>query len=57
MMPALRYVKGEDFSDKHWNNVFNVLKMEIKPIDQLVLNDFVKVADKIQMNIKELQVQ
>ncbi|XP_074038391.1 dynein cytoplasmic heavy chain beethoven [Leptinotarsa decemlineata] len=54
--PSLKYVKGEDFSEKHWIDVFNLLGMDIKPVDQLILNDFLEACDEIQKSLKDLQV-
>ncbi|XP_018579489.1 cytoplasmic dynein 2 heavy chain 1 [Anoplophora glabripennis] len=53
--PLLKYVRGEDFSEKHWLDTFNLLGMEVKPVDQLVLKDFLAVSDKIESATKDLQ--
>lgn len=49
-------MKGEDFSDKHWYDTFNVLGMEAKPVDQLCVLDLLKVSKNIEVYSKELQV-
>ncbi|KAJ8913453.1 hypothetical protein NQ315_013832 [Exocentrus adspersus] len=54
--PSLKYVKGEDFTEKHWLETFNLLNMESKSVDQLVLKDFLKISDKIESCTKELQM-
>lgn len=56
ILPLLKYVKGEDFSDKHWYDTFNVLGMEAKPVDQLCVLDLLKVSKNIEVFSKELQV-
>lgn len=56
ILPLLKYVKGEDFSDKHWYDTFNVLGMEAKPVDQLCVLDLLKVSKNIEVYSKELQV-
>ncbi|CAG9772440.1 unnamed protein product [Ceutorhynchus assimilis] len=55
IIPTLKYVKGEDFSEKHWNDVFSILKIEPKPIDQILLKDFLDAHENIKSNSKELQ--
>lgn len=56
VVPLLKYVRGEDFSDKHWFDTFNLLGMEIKPVDQLTVSDLFKVSKNIEIHSKELQV-
>lgn len=51
----LKYVKGEDFSEKHWSDVFAILKIQPRPIDQILLKDFLHVHENIRGNVKELQ--
>uniref|UniRef100_A0A6P7FU93 Cytoplasmic dynein 2 heavy chain 1 n=1 Tax=Diabrotica virgifera virgifera TaxID=50390 RepID=A0A6P7FU93_DIAVI len=53
--PSLKYVKGDDFTEKHWLDTFSILGMEPKLVDKLTLNDFLVVSEKIQENLKELQ--
>ncbi|CAG9863949.1 unnamed protein product [Phyllotreta striolata] len=53
--PLLKFLKGEDFTENHWIDVFNLLNMHVKPIDQLALNDFLQVSDNIQAKLNELQ--
>lgn len=50
-------MKGEDFSDKHWFDTFNLLGIEIKPVDQLTVHDLFKQSKNIETFSKELQVK
>lgn len=43
VVPALKYLRGEDYTDKHWLEVFSVLQITPKPIDMLTLEDFLEV--------------
>ncbi|XP_015834463.1 cytoplasmic dynein 2 heavy chain 1 [Tribolium castaneum] len=53
---SLKYVRGEDFTEKHWMDVFNLLQMPLKPLDNLKFKDFLDVSDKLTDLVKELQV-
>ncbi|KAL1506398.1 hypothetical protein ABEB36_005769 [Hypothenemus hampei] len=53
--PILKYVKGEDFSEKHWSDLFNILDMTPKQIDQILLKDFLDVHQNLLHKVKELQ--
>jgi dynein heavy chain 2 len=55
-MGSLKYVKGEDFTDKHWIDVYNILEMPLKSLDDLKFKDFLNVSDKLSSSVKELQV-
>jgi dynein heavy chain 2 len=55
-MGCLKYVKGEDFTDKHWIDVYNILQMPLKSLDDLKFKDFLNVSDKLSSSVKELQV-
>jgi dynein heavy chain 2 len=55
-MGSLKYVKGEDFTDKHWIDVYNILQMPLKSLDDLKFKDFLNVSDKLSSSVKELQV-
>lgn len=56
VLPIIKYIKGEDFTDKHWMEVFKLLEIIPKPIDILTLKDFLNVSDVIANNQNELQV-
>ncbi|XP_072941902.1 cytoplasmic dynein 2 heavy chain 1 [Epargyreus clarus] len=52
---ALKYVRGVDFTERHWREVFSLVGMEYKKSDTLVLKDFLNVASSIKKQMKELQ--
>ncbi|GBP43431.1 Cytoplasmic dynein 2 heavy chain 1 [Eumeta japonica] len=52
---VLKYLRGTDFTERHWREVFNVLEMEYKKPDTLLLNDFLNSSSKIKKQIKILQ--
>lgn len=55
MLPVLKYIRGEDFTEKHWMEVFTLLEITPKPIDILTLQDFLSVSERLTENMKELQ--
>lgn len=55
ILPILKYVHGENFTDKHWLEVFSLLNIIPKPIDILTLQDFLLVCDKLTDSTIELQ--
>lgn len=55
VVPVLKYVRGEDFTDKHWMEVFALLGMSVKPVDVLTLEDFLVAAERLAESGKELQ--
>ncbi|XP_060532310.1 cytoplasmic dynein 2 heavy chain 1 isoform X2 [Cylas formicarius] len=55
IIPVLKHVRGEDFTEKHWTDVFNILEMDPKPVDQLQLNDFLQRSKNLEQFTKELQ--
>lgn len=52
----MKYIKGDDFTDKHWLEVFKLLEIIPKPIDILTLKDFLSVSDAIVNTQNDLQV-
>lgn len=56
ILPVLKYIRGEDFTEKHWMEIFSLLHMTAKPIDILTLHDFLEVSDRLSESGKELQV-
>ncbi|KAF5303585.1 hypothetical protein FQR65_LT08186 [Abscondita terminalis] len=56
VMPVMKYVRGEDFTEKHWIEVFTLLGMVPKPIDILLLNDFLQVSQALLDNSEQLQI-
>ena len=55
VLPVLKYVRGDIFSDQHWSEMFSMLGMPKKPIDQLLFEDFLRVKDKLVSRASELQ--
>lgn len=56
MLPALKYLRGEAFSEKHWVELFNIIKAPFKPVDLITFADFMEVRQAIKVNIDSLQV-
>jgi dynein heavy chain 2 len=57
VLPALKYVRGEMFSDKHWLEMFGILGMYNKSVEMLTFADFLNVKEKITANVPTLQVR
>ena len=55
ILPVLKYVRGDLFSDQHWSEMFGLLGMPKKPVDQLVFDDFLRVKDKLVSRSSDLQ--
>ncbi|KAG6453779.1 hypothetical protein O3G_MSEX008333 [Manduca sexta] len=55
LTPLLKYLRGTDFSERNWLEVFSLLEMEYKKPDTLQLNDLLIVAPNIKKHIKALQ--
>ena len=55
VLPVLKYVRGDIFSDHHWTEMYGVLGMPSKKIDQLVFGDFLRVKERLVAKEKELQ--
>lgn len=55
-MPALKYLRGEAFSEKHWLELFNIIKAPYKAVDMLTFADFLEVRETISSSIENLQV-
>ena len=55
VVPTMKYVRGDIFSDHHWTEMYGILGMPSKKIDQLVFGDFLKVKEIIILKDKELQ--
>ncbi|CAK1578261.1 unnamed protein product [Parnassius mnemosyne] len=52
---ALKYVRGSDFTERHWREVFSLLNVEYKPPDTIKLKDLLQAATNIKKQIKALQ--
>ena len=55
ILPVLKYVRGEIFSDQHWTEMYGILGMPKKTVDKLLFEDFLKVKDKLATKEDELQ--
>ncbi|XP_076274081.1 dynein cytoplasmic heavy chain beethoven isoform X2 [Rhynchophorus ferrugineus] len=55
IVPVLKYVKGDDFSEKHWSDVFELLRLEPRPVEQLLVKDFLSAQENLQNHVQELQ--
>ena len=47
ILPVLKYVRSEIFSDQHWNEMFGLLNMPRKGISELKFKDFLDVKHKL----------
>ncbi|XP_038213294.1 cytoplasmic dynein 2 heavy chain 1 [Zerene cesonia] len=52
---VLKYFRGSDFTERHWCEVYNLIEMQYKKPDTLVLKDFLSVAPYIKKHMKALQ--
>ncbi|PSN45380.1 Cytoplasmic dynein 2 heavy chain 1 [Blattella germanica] len=55
ILPQLKYVRGEMFSDKHWLEMFGILGIPSKSVEMLTFADFLNVKEKIASNATALQ--
>ncbi|KAL3266579.1 hypothetical protein HHI36_010743 [Cryptolaemus montrouzieri] len=53
--PVLKYVRGDDFTEKHWMDVFHIIGIPSKSVEALTLKDFLDVSDVIRARSSELQ--
>nr|XP_026491807.1 cytoplasmic dynein 2 heavy chain 1-like [Vanessa tameamea] len=52
---ALKYLRGSDFTENHWREVFSLIELEyIKP-ETLLVKDLLKVGPNIKKQMKTLQ--
>ncbi|XP_063374788.1 cytoplasmic dynein 2 heavy chain 1 isoform X3 [Cydia amplana] len=51
----LKYVRGTDFTERHWHEVYGILEMEYKKPDSLQVKDLLSAATNIKRHIKLLQ--
>ena len=40
ILSLLKYVRGDNFAEKHWTELFNILDMPAKKIEDLKFSDF-----------------
>ncbi|XP_076054654.1 dynein cytoplasmic heavy chain beethoven [Oratosquilla oratoria] len=56
MLPVLKYVRGEVFSEKHWIEMFNLIGIpSTTTIDKLTFGHFLKVRDELVRQGDELK--
>jgi dynein heavy chain 2 len=55
VLPVLKYVRGEIFSDQHWNEMYGMLGMPRKNLTELKFEDFLNVRQKLVATAQELQ--
>ena len=55
ILPVMKFVRGDIFSDHHWTEMYGMLGIPSKRIDHLVFGDFLKVKDRILAKETELQ--
>jgi len=57
ILPLLKYVRGEMFSEKHWLEMFGILGIPSKSVELLTFADFLDVKERIAANANTLQVR
>ncbi|XP_075972807.1 dynein cytoplasmic heavy chain beethoven [Anticarsia gemmatalis] len=55
LAPLLKYLRGNEFTERHWREVFSLLEMEYKKPDTLQVRDVLGAAVNIKKHIKALQ--
>ncbi|KAK3929891.1 Cytoplasmic dynein 2 heavy chain 1 [Frankliniella fusca] len=55
IVPLLKLVRGEMFSDKHWIEMLGILSIPAKPVESLVFKDFLSVKENILSQAGALQ--
>uniref|UniRef100_A0A8D8QIW2 Cytoplasmic dynein 2 heavy chain 1 n=2 Tax=Cacopsylla melanoneura TaxID=428564 RepID=A0A8D8QIW2_9HEMI len=55
IIPCLKYVRGETFSDKHWLEFYSIVETPYKPIELILFKDILSVKSKILDHITEIQ--
>ena len=57
VLPVLKYVRGDVFSEQHWTEMYGILGMPQKAVDKLVFEDFLHVRERLvsgEDRLKEL---
>lgn len=57
ILPLLKYVRGDMFSEKHWLEMFGILGIPSKSVELLTFADFLDVKERIAANANSLQVR
>lgn len=55
-MPNLKYIRGDAFTEKHWAEMFSLLRMPQKTVNSLTAGDLLAARTNIANNLKELKV-
>ena len=55
-LPNMKYIRGDSFTEKHWYELFSILKMPSKQLGELKVKDFLKVRHTIEERLKDIQV-
>ncbi|XP_052738057.1 cytoplasmic dynein 2 heavy chain 1 isoform X2 [Bicyclus anynana] len=55
LTPSLKYLRGTDFTEKHWREVFSLVALEYVKPETLQLKHLLSVSLNIKKNIKALQ--
>ncbi len=55
VVPVLKYVRGEIFSDQHWSEAFSLLGMPKKDLTALTLADFLRAREMLAAKEEELK--
>ncbi|XP_050362992.1 cytoplasmic dynein 2 heavy chain 1 [Nymphalis io] len=52
---ALKYIRGTDFTENHWREVFSLIELEYVKPETLLVKDLLKVGHNIKKQMKALQ--
>ncbi|KAF4526157.1 hypothetical protein B566_EDAN008193 [Ephemera danica] len=55
LLPVLKYIKGDMFSEKHWAEMLDMLSIPNKPVESLLFRDFLDVKENILAQTEQLQ--
>ncbi len=47
ILPVLKYVRGDIFSEQHWTEMYGLLGMPQKPVDKLIFEDFLRARERL----------
>lgn len=50
-------MQGENFTEKHWMEMFSIIGIPYKNIEQLKFEDFILVKNRINEKLASLQVK
>ena len=55
ILPVLKYIRGDIFSEQHWAEMYSLLGMPQKTVETLTFEDFLKVKDRLLVQEVPLQ--